>query len=145
MNIVILGLSITSSWGNGHAATYRSLIHGLYCRGHRVLFLERDVSWYAENRDFTYSDFCTIGLYSSLDDLTCRFEDEIRTADLVMVGSFVPEGIEVGDWVLRKANGIRAFYDIDSPVTLRKLANGKCEYLDPDPNNRFPTQTQKLS
>ena len=41
-DIVILGLSITSSWGNGHATTYRSLVRGLAARGHRVLFLERD-------------------------------------------------------------------------------------------------------
>jgi spore maturation protein CgeB len=51
MNIVIVGLSITSSWGNGHATTYRALVRGLASRGHRVLFLERNASWYAENRD----------------------------------------------------------------------------------------------
>ena len=51
MNIVIIGLSITSSWGNGHATTYRSLIKGLRKRGHKVHFLERDVPWYANQRD----------------------------------------------------------------------------------------------
>ena len=47
MRIVILGLSITSSWGNGHATTYRALVRALAARGHDVLFLERDVPWYA--------------------------------------------------------------------------------------------------
>src|SRR5690606_29762476 len=47
LDIVMLGLSITSSWGNGHATTYRALVRGLTQRGHRVLFLERDVPWYA--------------------------------------------------------------------------------------------------
>ena len=51
LNIVILGLSITSSWGNGHATTYRALVRALVDRGHRVLFLERNMPWYAENRD----------------------------------------------------------------------------------------------
>ena len=43
-DIVILGLTVTSSWGNGHATTYRSLIRGLAARGHRILFLERDAA-----------------------------------------------------------------------------------------------------
>ena len=51
MRIVILGLSITSSWGNGHATTYRALMRELARRGHEVLFLERDRPWYAANRD----------------------------------------------------------------------------------------------
>ena len=50
-SIVVLGLSITSSWGNGHATTYRSLLGALARRGHRILFLERDVPWYADHRD----------------------------------------------------------------------------------------------
>src|SRR6185369_4528025 len=45
------------------------------------------------------------------------------------VGSYVPGGIEVGRWVTRCARGICAFYDIDTPVTLAKLAQGSCEYL----------------
>jgi spore maturation protein CgeB len=47
LRIVMLGLSITSSWGNGHATTYRGLVRELSARGHQVLFLERDVPWYA--------------------------------------------------------------------------------------------------
>jgi spore maturation protein CgeB len=132
MNIVILGLSITSSWGNGHATTYRSLIRGLYRRGHHVTFFERNVPWYEKHRDFTVTDYCTISLYSSLDDLINRFENEVKHADLVIVGSYVPEGVAVGEWVLRTGNGVRAFYDIDSPVTLAKLQNKTCEYLHPE-------------
>ena len=47
LRIVILGLSITSSWGNGHATTYRGLVRALCRRGHQVLFLERDAPWYS--------------------------------------------------------------------------------------------------
>ena len=52
MDVVFLGLSITSSWGNGHATTYRGLVRELAARGHRVTFLERDVLWYRDNRDW---------------------------------------------------------------------------------------------
>ena len=42
LDIVFLGLSITSSWGNWHATTYRGLLRALAARGHRLLFLERE-------------------------------------------------------------------------------------------------------
>jgi len=63
MDIVIFGLSLTSSWGNGHATTYRALIRGLADQGHRVLFLERDVPWYAAQRDLPDPQFCELVLY----------------------------------------------------------------------------------
>jgi spore maturation protein CgeB len=128
MQIVVLGLSITSSWGNGHAVTYRTLLRALRQRGHDVLFLERDVPWYASQRDASG----TGELYASLDDLRERFADAIRTADLVVVGSYVPDGPEVASWVLETARGTTAFYDIDTPVTLAKLAAGDGEYLTPE-------------
>jgi spore maturation protein CgeB len=132
LDIVILGLSITSSWGNGHATTYRGLVRELTARGHRVLFLERDASWYAENRDLPEPPYGRTVLYASLEELKDRFAKEIRTADLVIVGSYVPEGVAVGQWVTQTARGITAFYDIDTPVTLAKLARGDHEYLTPE-------------
>ncbi|UFS72148.1 glycosyltransferase [Geomonas sp. RF6] len=130
MKLVVLGLSITSSWGNGHATTYRGLLREMAHLGHEVLFLERDVPWYANNRDLPSPPFCTTLLYSSLDELFREHREKIREADCVMVGSYVPEGIEVGKWVTEQAKGITAFYDIDTPVTLGKVAEGRCDYLD---------------
>ena len=129
MKIVILGLSVTSSWGNGHATTYRGLMRGLADRGHDVLFLERDKPWYAENRDLPNPRYGRTRLYDSLEDLKTRFAREVRAADLVMVGSFVPQGTLVSKWILAEANGAKAFYDIDTPVTLSKLASGDDEYI----------------
>ena len=131
MKIVILGLSITSSWGNGHATTYRGLVRELVRRGHEVQFLERDQPWYAENRDLPQPPDGETHLYESLAELQTRFGREVRSADAVIVGSFVPEGVQVGEWVTREARGVTAFYDIDSPVTLAKLAAGDHEYLSP--------------
>lgn len=129
MNIIILGLSITSSWGNGHATTFRGLVRGLTARGHEVLFLERDVPWYAANRDMPNPTFGCTELYTSLDNLKDRFEADVHDADLVIVGSYIPEGVEVGKWVISTATGVTAFYDIDTPVTLAKLEKGDTEYI----------------
>jgi len=131
LHIVILGLSITSSWGNGHATTYRALVRALNERGHDVLFLERDVPWYASNRDMPAPTFARLGLYNDLKQLSQLYIEEVRTADLVIVGSYVPEGVAVGDWALQTGRGPVAFYDIDTPVTLAKLRRGDYEYLAP--------------
>ena len=131
-DVVILGLSITSSWGNGHATTYRGLVRELAARGHRTLFLERDQPWYADNRDLPAPPFGRTELYKSLEELKDRFAQAIRRADFVLVGSYVPEGVEVGRWVTEIASGVTAFYDIDTPVTLAKLARGDYEYLSPE-------------
>lgn len=129
MRIVVLGLSITSSWGNGHATTYRALLRGLHERGHDVLFLERDKPWYRDNRDLTSSPFGHVALYDSLDELDAAHGRAVRDADLVMVGSYVPEGVAVIDWVQATARGITAFYDIDTPITMSKLEAHDEEYL----------------
>jgi spore maturation protein CgeB len=129
LRIVILGLSITSSWGNGHATTYRGLVRELAARGHDVLFLERDVPWYASNRDLPKPTHGRTELYGSIAELKRRFTGAVREADLVIVGSYVPEGACIGEWVTRTTRGVSAFYDIDTPVTLARLRHGELEYL----------------
>jgi spore maturation protein CgeB len=131
LDIVILGLSITSSWGNGHATTYRGLMQALVARGHNVLFLERDVPWYAETRDLPTPPYGRTELYTSLDDLQDRFSTAMQRADVVVVGSYVPDGVAIGTWVTQTARGVTAFYDIDTPVTLAKLRSGEYDYLSP--------------
>ncbi len=128
MRIVILGLTITSSWGNGHATTYRGLVRGLVARGHDVLFLERDKPWYAGHRDMPAPPYGETVLYDSVAELE---HFDIEGADLVIIGSYVPDGIEVGRMVQRRSRGVAAFYDIDTPVTLAALAEGTCGYLTP--------------
>jgi spore maturation protein CgeB len=128
LNIVIIGLSVTSSWGNGHATTYRALIEALVKRGHAVTFLERDVPWYRGHRDLTRPSGWTVKLYQSLQDIPRHHSSLIRDANLVILGSYVPDGIAIADWVTAHAEGITAFYDIDTPVTLAGLDRG-LEYL----------------
>jgi spore maturation protein CgeB len=137
MKVVFLGLSITSSWGNGHATNYRALVRELTGRGHEVLFCERDVPWYAAARDLPEPPWGRTSLYGSLEELEERHGEDVAGADLLVIGSYVPEGVAVGEWVLEHAGGTVAFYDIDTPVTLGKLRRGECEYLAPEQIERF--------
>jgi spore maturation protein CgeB len=132
LDIGILGLSITSSWGNGHATTYRGLVRALAEQGHQVTFFERDVPWYASHRDDEVSSGSETILYASIDELKDRYAARIRAADFVIVGSYVPEGVEAGRWITSIRSRGNAFYDIDTPVTLAAIDRGDCEYLTRD-------------
>lgn len=131
MRLIVIGLSLSSSWGNGHATTYRALLRAFAGRGHDVLFLERDQPWYAAHRDMEQPDFCDLQFYDSVDALVAM-KREIQSADAVIVGSYTPDGVAVGRFVQSAAQGVTAFYDIDTPVTLAALARGECAYLSPD-------------
>jgi spore maturation protein CgeB len=129
LDIVVFGLSITSSWGNGHATTYRALLKALHKRGHRLTFLEHDAPWYRAHRDLPEPPYCAAHLYSSLDVVASRYAALVCDADLVIMGSFVPRGAVLGDWITTHANGVTAFYDIDTPETLAGLKAGTAEYI----------------
>jgi spore maturation protein CgeB len=129
MRIAIIGLTITSSWGNGHATVFRALVKALGRRGHDVTFLEHDKPWYAgDHRDRPAPEGCEVILYDSVEALRRRHARVVREADVTVVGSYVPEGIEVGRWAQETARRC-CFYDIDTPVTLASLRRGECEYL----------------
>ncbi len=130
MRIVVLGLSLSSSWGNGHATTYRALLAALAGRGHDIVFLERDQPWYAEHRDLGNPAYCTLELYGGVGHLK-SWRKQIAGADLVVIGSYVADGVAVARWVQSVARGTLAFYDIDTPVTIAKLVAGDYEYLHP--------------
>ena len=129
LDIVVLGLSLSSAWGNGHATTYRSLLKGLAAEGHRVLFLARDVPWYAAHRDLPDPGFCELALYGDLDGMLAAQGHRLRAADAVIVGSYVPECVALIDRLAAMGTRALLFYDIDTPVTLAKLDAGDEEYL----------------
>ncbi|TWH34503.1 MULTISPECIES: glycosyltransferase [unclassified Aminobacter] len=126
--LVFVGLSLSSSWGNGHATTYRALLKGLAADGHELVFLERDVEWYAANRDLPSPGFCKLTLYASLSELRGLLAEHAN-ADAIIIGSYVPDGVEVIDLAASMTPRALAFYDIDTPVTLGKLARGDEEFL----------------
>jgi len=130
LQIVIFGLSITSTWGNGHANTFRALARALHERGHRVVFFEKDVEWYASNRDLPEPDFCDLKLYREWREALPFVRRELRSADVAMVGSYFPDAIAAIDEMLESNAAVRTFYDIDTPITVAALRERLgCEYL----------------
>ena len=132
MKIVFFGLTITSSWGNGHATTYRSLCRALARRGHQVHFVEKDAEWYRSNRDLANPEFCTVQLYDEWQSSASLLLQASRDADVIVVGSYFPDAIAATRALLDAGYGPVFFYDIDTPVTLAHLrSSGRTEYLDP--------------
>ena len=132
MNIVIFGLTITSSWGNGHGTTYRALTRALAGRGHRITFFEHDVEWYSSNRDLPNPEWCRVILYDDWKQVLPQVRRELHDAEVAVVGSYFPEGAELIDRMADSA-AVKAFYDIDTPITVARLKDeGETEYLRTD-------------
>jgi spore maturation protein CgeB len=134
MHFVIFGLSISSSWGNGHATLWRGMVNAMTKRGHTVSFYEKDVPYYATTRDgWGCPTGATLHLYKSLDEIQGKAMQDMDAADLALWTSYCPEGALVSEMVLSSRAAIRGFYDLDTPVTLRALRAGDpVEYLPPN-------------
>jgi spore maturation protein CgeB len=130
MKIVIFGLSLTSSWGNGHATTFRALLRALDARGHRIVFFEKNVEWYENNRDLPNPEFCDVQLFESWSEVAPRARRELADCDVAMVGSYFPDGIAAIEEMFRSRAPAKTFYDIDTPITISALRQrGSTEYL----------------
>jgi spore maturation protein CgeB len=132
MKIVVFGLTISSSWGNGHATLWRGLCHALAARGHKVVFYEHDAPYYAMNRDLSEVPGGELVLYTDWQDVLPRAARDLRDADVAMVTSYCPHGIEATDLVVEAERPVRVFYDLDTPVTLSRLSRGEgTSYIGP--------------
>jgi len=130
MKIVVFGLSITSAWGNGHATTFRALLGALHRRGHDIVFYEKDVKWYASNRDLPAPPYCRLRLYQNWSEIRTEVRRELSDATVGLVGSYFPDGIAVIDELLDTPKAVKAFYDIDTPITIARLRRqNQTEYL----------------
>lgn len=125
MRIVVFGLTISSSWGNGHATLWRGLCRALARQGHSVVFYERDVPYYATNRDLTEVPGGKLVLYADWDDVAGEARRHVAEADVAMVTSYCPDGIPATELVLAAGRPLKAFYDLDTPVTLSRLRRGE--------------------
>ncbi len=129
MKITIFGLTLSSSWGNGHATPYRAILRALARQGHRISFFEKDVEYYALRRDFSACDYCQLVFYREWSEIRRRALREAAESDVVMTASFCPEGARINDEVLGLSRPLRVFYDLDTPVTLARLRAGDLDYL----------------
>lgn len=133
MNLVVFGLTISSSWGNGHATLWRSLCRGLQARGHDVTFFERDVSYYAQARDLLDPDGCTLHLYASWKEVAADAQRALNAADVGLVTSYCPDGAIAAATVLDSRARVKVFYDLDTPITLSHVRDGRpVAYLPPN-------------
>ncbi|HKH49950.1 MAG TPA: glycosyltransferase [Thermoanaerobaculia bacterium] len=132
MKLVIFGLTLSSSWGNGHATIWRGLCRALHRLGHRVVFFERDVPYYSFNRDLVELPGTELRLYRSWDEILSEARREVADADVAMVTSYCPDGIAATGLVLDSDGPQRVFYDLDTPVTLARLEAGEpMAYIGP--------------
>ena len=129
MKLTIFGLTLSSSWGNGHATPYRALLRGLHRLGHRCVFYEKDVEYYYWRRDFTSCDYCELVLYPEWLAVRARALADAAESDVVVVGSYCPEGARIGEELLGLPGPLHVFYDLDTPITLEKLQAGGLDYL----------------
>src|SRR5689334_6125068 len=116
MNLVVFGLTISSSWGNGHATLWRSLCRGLHARGHDVTFFERDVPYYEQARDLLDPDGCTLRLYSNWEEIARDAREALNASDVGLVTSYCPDGAIAAATVLDSRARVKVFYDLDTPI-----------------------------
>ncbi|HET7625064.1 MAG TPA: glycosyltransferase [Verrucomicrobiae bacterium] len=125
MKVVIFGLTVSSSWGNGHATLWRGLCKALAARGHDLVFFERDVAYYAAHRDLTELPGGKLVLYSDWNQILPKAHRHLAEADVGIVTSYCPDGIVASELVLSSPVQRRVFYDLDTPVTLNSFRLGK--------------------
>lgn len=129
MRLVVFGLTVSSSWGNGHATLWRGLIKALARLGVQVVFFERDAPYYARHRDLLELPAGELVLYRDWSDVAGRARAATAEADAVIVTSYCPDGRAAAALAL-EAGRRSVFYDMDTPVTLARLAAGeRVDYL----------------
>lgn len=138
MRITIFGLTLSSSWGNGHATPYRAILRALHRRGNRVTFFEKDVPYYAAHRDLPTPDFCELHLYDSWEQVRAQALKIAAESDVVITASYCPRGAIINQEVLSLASPVKVYYDLDTPVTLNRLrSNQPVDYVTPEQLSAF--------
>ncbi len=132
MKLTFFGLTISSSWGNGHATPYRAMIRALHRMGHQIHFFEKDAPYYSSRRDFDACDYCTLVLYEDWDAVRGRALAVAAESDAVITASFLPEGRRINDELLELPRLLHVFYDLDTPVTLCRMEQDGVEYVRRD-------------
>jgi spore maturation protein CgeB len=132
LKITIFGLTLSSSWGNGHATPYRAILRALHRLGHEVVFYEQDVDYYAQRRDFLACEYSRLVLYRNWDEVRRAALAEAEGCDVVLTGSYVPRGAHINDDLLALSGPLHVFYDLDTPITLAGLDKGNLDYLRRD-------------
>src|SRR5215207_7027795 len=109
MKLVIFGLTISSSFGNGHATLWRGLCRALGARGHTIVFFEKDVPYYAAHRDLTELECGRLVLYSDWAGMMSEAQRELDDADVGLVTSYAADGVAASEVLLDSGAELRVF------------------------------------
>jgi spore maturation protein CgeB len=132
LKITLFGLTISSSWGNGHATPYRAILTALKRMGHEVVFYEKDVPYYARRRDLPRPEFCELVFYSDWQAVRARARQDVSSSDVAINASYCPDGKQICDEVLDVDGPLHVFYDLDTPITLDALSREGADYIRTD-------------
>ncbi|HZP16494.1 MAG TPA: glycosyltransferase [Terriglobales bacterium] len=131
MKLAIFGLTVSSSWGNGHATLWRGLCNALAKQGHAVTFFELDVPYYAGHRDLVSPETYRLVLYPAWEEVRAQAGAEVREADVAIVTSYCPNARQASDLIL-SSRALKVFYDLDTAVTLEKIRSEGHVFYIPD-------------
>jgi len=133
MKLLIFGLSISSSWGNGHATLWRGLCKSLRKLGHAVVFFERNQPYYEATRDWHCGDGTELVLYDDWWSIRNRVVRELSDADVAIITSYCADAVDAHYRSRDFPHVLCVFYDLDTPVTLSDLRTGSTvPYLGSD-------------
>ena len=132
MQVLFFGLTISSSWGNGHATPYRALLRALHDLNIRATFYEQDVPYYGRHRDFDSCDYCELILYDDWETVRRSALRQAQTSEVVVTASYLPQGARISQELLGVEGPLHVFYDLDTPITLNRMQGEGVDYLRAD-------------
>jgi spore maturation protein CgeB len=130
MRFVVFGLTVSSSWGNGHATIWRGLCKALARSAHSVTFFEKDVPYYSNHRDLSATSDYDLRIYGEWADIEGCARQSIENSDCAIVTSYCPDARSASDLIL-DSKTFKIFYDLDTPVTLSELGQERQVYYIP--------------
>jgi spore maturation protein CgeB len=135
LTIAFFGSSLVSAYWNGAATYYRGVLRALAANGHRITFYEPDAYDRQKHRDIPDPDWARVVVYGvETEEGLERALGEARDADLIVKAS----GVGVFDALLearvpaiRRPGAIAAFWDVDAPATLDRVAGDRDDPFRP--------------
>lgn len=125
-------MSVSSSWGNGHATLLRGLARALVKRQYRIVFFEKDTPYYQNTRDYYGEKDVEVCIYSSWEMIKEKASVTVNDSDVALVTSYCPDGNDASSCVINSRCKIKLFYDLDTPVTINTVLNGTIPFYLPN-------------
>jgi spore maturation protein CgeB len=125
LRIAFFGSSLVSAYWNGAATYYRGVLGELAQRGHRITFYEPDAFDRQQHRDLPDPEWARLVVYGAHENGVMGALKDAAAADLIVKASGVgvfDELLEQSVVALRRRGRMVAFWDVDAPATLERMA-----------------------